>query len=167
MSTRFGTRLSASVGDIAQIAVNTTNIAGGSVDNESFRADQLYMRMKNLSGGTLPAGVAVMAYDGTDNLGVKAANTQVNSKRCLGVTLASSANGADVDVVYGGKCNVAILAGSTAFGEHSFIMGSTGGKGIGGTVNNGRFAIALEAIDASASGTDIMCECVIVVAELY
>jgi len=167
MSTRFGTRLSASVGDIAQIAVNTTNIAGSSVDNTSFRADQLYMRMKNLSGGTLPAGVAVMAYDGTDNLGVKAANTQVNSKRCLGVTLAASENTEDVDVIYGGKCTVMILAGSTAFAEHSFIMGATGGKGIGGTVNNGRFAIALEAIDASGSGVDLPCECVIIVSELY
>ena len=161
--TRYATRFSAKASTIAQINTNRVNIAGGSVDNTSFRAAQLYMRMKNTSGSTIPQGIAVMADTGSDNLGVEPANNNTTSKRVLGITKASSANGADVDVIYGGKCDVLILSGQS-LNEHNYIKASTDGKSVSASAASSVYAITLEACDAS--GGDELCECVITVSEL-
>ena len=163
MAVRNTLRVLVSQSDIAQIATNKTDIAGtSSVDNESFRADQLYMHRINKSGGTLLKGMVVINDTGTTTGVILAINT--TSKRSLGVVVDDTvAADATVKICYAGLAQVLILDGQSV-SRSGFIEASpTGGKCRPASGYSGSFAIALDA--AAPSGDDALVNAVMISAE--
>ena len=147
-TTRYGTRLSIKKSQL-------DSIGGSSVDNESFRADQVYMNMVNKSGGTLAKGT-VVAQEGTSATSVQGTDLNVEltrSTRCLGVVVEDAADDATVKVCYAGKCQALLKDGQVIVSGDFIEVGSSTGlaiKGAGYDV----FAVALEAL--SPSGADAL-----------
>tara|TARA_R100000458_G_scaffold55154_1_gene58887 strand:+ start:223 stop:696 length:474 start_codon:yes stop_codon:yes gene_type:complete len=141
-TTRYGTRLSIKKSQLDSIG------GGSSVDNESFRADQVYMNMVNKSGGTIAKGIMVRHVDGTVT-GVQPCNA-TTGKATVGVTLASSANDAAVQVAYGGKAQVLVAGGVNLSEGEVFKPDANGKASVGGGGN--AFGYLLEDGDQSGGG---------------
>ena len=135
------------------VEVNVQRATSASaVDNESFRADQVYMNMVNKSGGTLAKGIIVRHVDGSVT-GVQESTTST-SRTSIGVTLASSADDAAVQVAYGGKVQVLVVDG-TNINEGGVFKAQDDGKATSG---GGTHAMGylLEDGDLSAAGADAL-----------
>tara|TARA_R110000824_G_scaffold123407_6_gene281210 strand:+ start:78 stop:551 length:474 start_codon:yes stop_codon:yes gene_type:complete len=153
-TTRYGTRLSLKKSQL-------DSIGGSSVDNESFRADQVYMNMVNKSGGTLAKGIIVRHVDGSVT-GVQAADASTG-KASIGVTLASSADDAAVQVAYGGKVQVLVVDG-TNINEGGVFKPQAVGKATSGGGSNA-MGYLLEDGDLRATGADVLKWAAIVIGE--
>ena len=143
-TTRYGTRLSIKKSQLDSIG------GGSSVDNESFRADQVYMNMVNKSGGTIAKGIMVRHVDGTVTGVQPCDDGSASSKTAVGVTLASSANDAAVQVAYGGKAQVLVAGGVNLSEGEVFKPDANGKASVGGGGN--AFGYLLEDGDQSGGG---------------
>jgi len=152
--TRYGTRLSITRAQIA-------SIGGSSVDNETFRADQVYMNMVNKSGGTLAKGIMVRHVDGSVT-GVQESSS-TTGKATIGITLASSADDAAVQVAYGGKVQVLVKSGQN-ISEGAVFKPQNDGKAQSGGGSNA-MGYLLEDGDLSADGGDELFWAAIVIGE--
>tara|TARA_Y100001963_G_scaffold148925_1_gene227625 strand:- start:170 stop:667 length:498 start_codon:yes stop_codon:yes gene_type:complete len=147
-TTRYGTRLS-----IKKSQVDSIGGGGSSVDNESFRADQVYMNMVNKSGGTLVKGT-VVTQEGTSATAVQGADSDVTLRRSriyLGVVLEDAADDATVKVCYGGKAQVLLKSGEDVVSGDYIEVGSSTGLAIKGSSYD-VFATSLEDLDLTGGG---------------
>jgi len=149
--------------DANTIVINVQRAtSSSSVDNESFRADQVYMRMVNKSGGTLAKGIIVV-NDGSTATGVVAA-VNSTSKRFMGVVVTAADDDAAVDICYSGLCEILIASGE-AVSINSYVQAGPSGKGdMASGAASKVFALTLEG--PGSLGADDLVKCVITQAEL-